>query len=69
MIRTVITADKNVLTLPLPEDYVGKQVEVIAFTLDEGAEKPNLKKKHVTFDAVKLDTREFKFNREEANER
>jgi len=69
MIRTVITADKNVLTLPLPEDYVGKQVEVIAFTLDEGAQKQQLKKKHVTFDAVKLDTRGFKFNREEANER
>jgi hypothetical protein len=69
MIHTVITADKNVLILPLPEEYVGKQVEVIAFTLDEVAQKQQSKKKHVTFDAVKLDTRGFKFNRDEANER
>ena len=35
MIRTVITADKNMLNLLLPDSFVGKQIEVIAFTVDE----------------------------------
>jgi hypothetical protein len=69
MIRTVITAVKNTLTLPLPDNYIGKQVEVIAFTIDEGKKAAHTKKKEVRFNAVKLDTRGFKFNRDEANER
>jgi hypothetical protein len=69
MIRTVFTAHKNILTLPLPDNYIGKQVEVIAFMIDEGKEMLQNKKKGVSFNAVKLDTRGFKFNRDEANER
>ncbi len=68
MIRTVFTADKNTLTLPLPDNYIGKQIEVIAFMIDEGKETAQSKKKEVSFNAVKLDTRGFKFNRDEANE-
>ena len=69
MIRTVFTANKNTLTLPLPDNYIGKQIEVIAFMIDEGKETTQNKKKEVSFNAVKLDTRGFKFNRDEANER
>ena len=69
MIRTVFTADKNIVTLPLPDNFIGKQVEIIAFTVDEGKQSIQNKKKEVSFNAVKLDTRGFKFNRDEANER
>lgn len=69
MIRTVFKADKNIVTLPLPDNFIGKQVEVIAFTVDEGKQAIENKKKEVSFNAVKLDTRGFKFNRDEANER
>ena len=69
MIRTVFTADKNIVTLPLPDNFIGKQVEIIAFTVDEGKQSIQNKKKQVSFNAVKLDTRGFKFNRDEANER
>ena len=68
MIRTVFTADKNTLTLPLPDNYIGKQVEVIAFMIDEGKETTRDKRREVSFNAVKLDTRGFKFDRDEANE-
>lgn len=69
MIRTVVTAYKNTLILPLPDSYIGKQVEVIAFVIDEGNETIQNMKKEVSFDAVNLDTRGFKFNRDKANER
>jgi len=69
MIRTVFTADKNNITLPLPDYYLGKQVEVIMFSIDESKNEVQAKKKEVSFDALKLDTIGFKFNRDEANER
>jgi hypothetical protein len=69
MIRTIIKAKKNFLTIPLPNEYVGKQLEVIAFLVDDEFDNPLKDKKQTTFDAVSLDTRGFKFNRDEANER
>jgi hypothetical protein len=67
MIRTIFTADKATLSLQLPENYVGRQVEVIAFLLDEPlkaiASKP---KKFITFD---VDGSNYQFNRDELNER
>jgi hypothetical protein len=69
MIRRIVTTDNNLLTLPLPDNYVGKQVEVIAFVIDDTIADVAKAKKEVTFDAIKLDTRGFKFNRDEANER
>ncbi|MCD4664482.1 MAG: hypothetical protein K8R68_04360 [Bacteroidales bacterium] len=39
MIRTILTADKNTLTLKIPDKYIGKLIEIIAFTIDETSEK------------------------------
>ena len=69
MIRTILKAKKNYLTIPLPNEYVGKQLEVIAFMLEDEPETSKKQKHQVTFDSVSIDTRGFKFNREEANER
>ncbi|SHJ23149.1 hypothetical protein SAMN05444280_1145 [Tangfeifania diversioriginum] len=69
MIRTIVKAKKNYLTIPLPNEYVGKQLEVIAFMLEDEADVPQKEIQKATFDAVSLDTSGFKFNREEANER
>jgi len=70
MIRTITTTQKPLLTLPLPPNYVGRQIEVIAFILDSDQTKKNNKGKHIkTFGAFSLDTSHFKFDREEANER
>lgn len=69
MIRTVITAEKNTLILPLPDDYIGKQLEVIAFAIDEPVKQPKRAVAKDVFKALKFDTRGFKFDRDEANSR
>jgi hypothetical protein len=70
MIRTVITTSNNTLILPIPDYYIGKQLEVIAFAVDEPSEDIILSnKRKKTFSAIRLNTKGFKFNREEANER
>ncbi|HWD89038.1 MAG TPA: hypothetical protein VG367_12990 [Mucilaginibacter sp.] len=35
MIRTILKSDKNSLTLKLPDDLVGKMIEVIAFSIED----------------------------------
>ena len=35
MIRTVITPMKQDISIRIPQEYIGKQVEVIAFAIDE----------------------------------
>jgi len=42
MIRTILKSNKNSLTLELPDDMVGKMIEVIAFEIDQisPAKKP-----------------------------
>jgi len=70
MIRTVVTPDKNFLSINIPDMYIGKRMEVIAFALDEPADEVLYhKKRRKSFSAVNLSTKGFKFNRDEANER
>jgi len=69
MIRNILTVDKNNLTLLLPDDFLGKRIEVIAFAIDEARVKATKLGQSRTFSAIHLDTKEVKFNREEANER
>ena len=69
MIRTVITPHKQTITFDIPKDYIGKEIEVIAFAKDEGISKEKHAGKKVTFAALAIDTRGYKFNRDEANER
>ncbi len=71
MIRTTIIPEKTVVNVSfsVPENYIGKEMEVIAFTKKEGLEKTETHNKKVTFSALSIDTKGFKFNRDEANER
>lgn len=68
MVRTIITPDKPSISFDIPEQYVGKEIEVIAFEKEEGLEIKTSLKKKVSFDALSLDTRGYKFDRDEANE-
>lgn len=67
-IREVLIPKNNKIELIIPDNFIGKTIEVIAFEVEE---KKNIidSKKEKTFDAVKLDLSGFKFNRDEANER
>ena len=71
MIRTIITPDKSTvnISLSIPESYIGEEMEVIAFTKKEGLEKSEMSDKKVTFSALSIDTKGFRFDRDEANER
>lgn len=67
MIRQVITAESNTIEVKLPLTYIGKQIEILIFSLDEIQEIPKTSNK--TFTTIQIDTKDFKFDREEANER
>jgi len=69
MIHTIVTPLKQTISFNIPAEYVGKEIEVIAFAKGEGKSGEQPTKKNVTFDALSIDTREYKFNRDEANGR
>ena len=66
-IREIFVPKSNKLELNIPDHFIGKTIEVIAFEIEEKKTSKSLKKK--TFDAIKLDLSGYKFNRDEANER
>ena len=63
MIRTIVTPDKEHISLSIPKNYIGVEIEVIAFTSDEVLPQ-KLNHKKVTFNSVSLDTQGVKFNRD-----
>jgi hypothetical protein len=69
VIRTLITPQKDEISIRLPNNYIGKQVEVIAFTVDESDQQSSINKQNIPFVVLHVEDKNFKFNREEANER
>lgn len=67
MVRTIITPKEKKISISIPNDFIGKKVEVIAFTIEEGNTTKLVSKN--TFQGLSINTSDFKFNREEANER
>ena len=57
------------VSFAVPESYIGKVLEVIAFTKDEGINKDEGKKSQPRFTILHTSLTDFKFNRDEANER
>lgn len=68
MIRTIVVPEKSSISFDIPKEYIGKQIEIIAFAKDEGLPAKPLTKK-VSFTALAIDTLGYKFDRDEANER
>ena len=70
MIRTIVTPETQTVTFNVPQYYIGKELEVIAFTTNEGLTSYNKAiSKTASFSALSIDTKSFKFDRNEANER
>ena len=69
MIRKILKVESDKVSISVPKNYIGKFMEIIAFTKDEEEDKEVLHHGIATFYALSLDTRGFKFNRDEANER
>jgi hypothetical protein len=71
MIREIIFPTSNSYTLLLPDNLIGKEVEVLAFEVEESsivAPTTFLKKASSIFDNCKVDLSNYKFNRDEAND-
>lgn len=69
MIRKVVVPESEIVSISVPEDYIGKVLEIIAFTKDEGLYDSDHVKKTPSFTVLHTEDPNFKFNRDEANER
>jgi hypothetical protein len=68
MIYKIFIPQNDSVTFSIPKEYIGKELEIIAFPKDEIYEK-DIHPKEVTFNAISIDTRGYKFDREESNAR
>jgi hypothetical protein len=69
MTRTVLVPETNEVIFPLPNEYVGKQVEMIAYIIQD-TQTDLQKQKDISFTDFGLQMPEnYKFDREEANAR
>lgn len=60
------------LSVQLPKEYLNKQIEVIAFELSNNVEKPtdsDFRNAISFFDSLNVNMNNFKFDRDEANQR
>ncbi len=69
MIRTIFKAEDNSFTIKLPDHFLGKEIELIAFIVEEVKKKIIPSSNNKSFNAIQIDTKGFTFNRDEANER
>ncbi len=76
MYRKVFVAETaSQLTINLPIEYLNKGVEVIAFEIEDNLDSAYLNKKKAAqtaiqfFNTLQFDMSDFKFDRDEANER
>ena len=74
MYRAIITPKETKLTIDLPEELIGKPVEVLAFELLKTEQVPQRKKPSAEeidlfYKKYQIDMSNFRFNRDEANER
>lgn len=70
LIREIIFPTENTYTLHLPEEMIGKQVEIIAFEIEKThleSEKKNIDDIKAIFKDNLIDLSNYKFDRDEAN--
>jgi hypothetical protein len=51
MIRTIFTPNSNVVTFPIPDNYIGTELEIIVFPIMEIHTNKPEKKSNATIDA------------------
>jgi hypothetical protein len=69
MVKTSFTAHNQQFLLHLPKSFVGKRVEILAYTQEEILKENQDANPAFNFNTMKVSTKGFKFNRDEANER
>jgi hypothetical protein len=69
-IREIKKIEDNTITIELPENYKNKEVEILVLPFENTEKNESAKRR--PFESLKeisIDTRTFKFNREELHER
>jgi len=70
MIRTTLVPDSVKVMFPIPQEYVGRELEIIAFPIEKDSTIHTLSPaRKVTFTNFGIDATAYKFDREEANAR
>ncbi|MDR1780309.1 MAG: hypothetical protein LBR50_06215 [Tannerella sp.] len=69
MVRTICVPESKQLVFPVPQEYVGRKVEVLIFPYEETFAVASANRTEAQFNAVSIDTVGFKFDRDEANAR
>lgn len=69
--KIFIANQPNDLTIKLPDEYLNKEVEVIAFEVsrDKDVKQKDVDDAIAFFNTLSVDMHGFTFNRDEANER
>jgi hypothetical protein len=70
LIREIIYPTENNYTLRLPDEMIGKEIEVIAFEIEKMPKKSvknDLKDIQDIFKNNRISLKDFKFDRDEAN--
>ena len=69
MVHTVIIPSQELISFSIPKDYIGKEIEIIAFARGEGMHAEKSPEKKARFTVFHVDNPNYKFDRDEANER
>ena len=70
MYRKILIPTQTHLELELPEEFIGHQVELIAFTTDEAEKrKYTLEENEKFYSQFSFDNSQLKFNREDLYDR
>jgi hypothetical protein len=59
MVRTTVIPKKKEVSIEVPAEYIGTEVEVIAFQKNEGMNENVNGKKKASFSAISIDTLGF----------
>ena len=66
-IREIVVPQNNKIEISIPDNFIGERIEVIALRMEDAS----IQRKKITqpFIVADVKIKDYKFNREEANER
>jgi hypothetical protein len=72
MVRKILVPEKNTVVVELPDDYIGKEIELLMFPINDSqqttAQDMTMEEVKTFFNRFNVDMTDFKFNRDEVNE-
>jgi hypothetical protein len=66
VVREIVKVEDEFYKVHIPKEYINKKVEILVLPFDEN---DTINKNQKKMSAIAIDTSNFKFDRDEANER